>query len=309
MIIREASVLDIPSIVELLKLSLGESLLPKSEAYWRWKHIENPFGESLVLLAEENNKLIGVRAFMQWRWKQKDKIYKSLRAVDTATHPEYQGRGIFRKLTLTLVEEAQKMGFDFIFNTPNNKSKPGYLKMGWQSNGKYPIRVIPVQMMNLLLPLKKTMNLDKPRELSEEAIKFIIDVSKQYNQDRVTTEMSFDYLVWRYLKVPNLTYNWYYSPENGWIVFYRIKESGRRKELRIGNILWSYEADLYSFKRYIKKEAKKYNLNMVALGANDLGSFKPGYRINIGPELTFRKLSLDSPPLDWAPAMGDLELF
>jgi N-acetylglutamate synthase-like GNAT family acetyltransferase len=48
--IRPAHENDIPAIVELLKLSLGESLMPKSEAFWRWKHIDNPFGKSPVIL-------------------------------------------------------------------------------------------------------------------------------------------------------------------------------------------------------------------------------------------------------------------
>jgi N-acetylglutamate synthase-like GNAT family acetyltransferase len=63
--IRAANDSDIPAIIDLLKISLGETLLPKSENYWRWKHIENPFGPSPVLLAVEDNNLIGVRALQK----------------------------------------------------------------------------------------------------------------------------------------------------------------------------------------------------------------------------------------------------
>ena len=98
MIIRPATYDDTPAIIELLKKSLGESMIPKSAALWSWKHEQNPFGPSFVLLAEENNELIGVRAFMQWQWVWNDKIYRAIRAVDTATHPKHQGRGIFKKL-------------------------------------------------------------------------------------------------------------------------------------------------------------------------------------------------------------------
>ena len=95
--IREATESDIPDIVALLKKSLGESLMPKTEAYWRWKHLINPFGTSPVLLCWENDKLVGVRAFMRWEWHKGEQVYHALRAVDTATHPEYQGRGLFKK--------------------------------------------------------------------------------------------------------------------------------------------------------------------------------------------------------------------
>jgi hypothetical protein len=40
-------------MIGLLKKSLGEGLIPKSEALWNWKHEQNPFGASFVLLAEE----------------------------------------------------------------------------------------------------------------------------------------------------------------------------------------------------------------------------------------------------------------
>lgn len=64
MIIREATDSDISSIVLLLKDSLGESLTPKSEALWNWKHQTNPFGNSPILVAEDEGKLVGVRSFM-----------------------------------------------------------------------------------------------------------------------------------------------------------------------------------------------------------------------------------------------------
>src|SRR5690606_11778858 len=101
--VRHATPDDIPAIVDLLKLSLGEQLMPKSEEFWRWKHLQNPFGESPVLLAFDQDTLTGVRAFMHWRWSTNTNTYSAVRAVDTATHPEYQGRGIFRTLTQKLV--------------------------------------------------------------------------------------------------------------------------------------------------------------------------------------------------------------
>ena len=50
---------------------------------------------------------------------------RAVRAVDTATHPDFQRRGIFRNLTTTALDELAASGVDFIFNTPNDKSRPG----------------------------------------------------------------------------------------------------------------------------------------------------------------------------------------
>ena len=144
MFIRKATSEDIPAIVQLLKASLGDVSSTKSVAYWNWKHVDNPFGPSPVLVAEEDGDLIGVRAFMRGDWVQDGKVYRALRAVDTATHPAHQGKGIFKILTLQLVQDASNAGFDFIFNSPNAQSTPGYLKMGWEVWGKVPVHIRPV---------------------------------------------------------------------------------------------------------------------------------------------------------------------
>src|SRR5690242_18990664 len=117
--IRRASSGDIPKIIDVLKLSLGESLLKKSVDIWQFKHKENPFGESYVLAAEETDQLIGVRAFMSWKWQKGNKSWQAYRAVDTATHPEHQGRGIFKTLTLQALHGVGALTPCFVFNTPN----------------------------------------------------------------------------------------------------------------------------------------------------------------------------------------------
>ena len=94
--IREATHKDIPQILKVLKASLGETSSKKTEEVWRYKHIDNPFGESLVLVAEESSEMVGVRAFMRWQWQQGEQVYFAFRAVDTATHPAHQGKGICR---------------------------------------------------------------------------------------------------------------------------------------------------------------------------------------------------------------------
>ena len=147
--IREADHSDIPRILKVLKASLGESSSKKTEEVWRYKHIENPFGESLVLVAEEKDEIIGVRAFMRWQWQKGGQIYSAFRAVDTATHPDHQGKGIFKKLTLKALEIGKERGDHFVFNTPNTQSKPGYLKMGWKEVDKLKIHLRPLNLLQL----------------------------------------------------------------------------------------------------------------------------------------------------------------
>jgi GNAT superfamily N-acetyltransferase len=212
MIVREAKQEDIDSIIILLQASLGESLLKKSAEIWNFKHVINPFGESTVLLAEENNELIGVRAFMTWRWQIGNQIWNAYRAVDTATHPNHQGKGIFKKLTLQALEEIQQKRDCFVFNTPNDQSRPGYLKMGWQEVGKIKVALVPIFFYALPFLFYKKKYKSSITTLELETLCEI------HNQNLVAknvlfTPKSAQYLKWRYEENPLQDYIIFATPE------------------------------------------------------------------------------------------------
>lgn len=136
---------DIEEVLEVMRLALGESaVLERTPELFAWKHIGNPFGRSIVLVAEADGRIAGLRAFMRWELDTRngDRL-RCVRAVDTATHPDYQRRGIFKALTLAAVEEAAGDDVDLIFNTPNPKSGAGYLKMGWTEVGTVGVLAMP----------------------------------------------------------------------------------------------------------------------------------------------------------------------
>jgi GNAT superfamily N-acetyltransferase len=129
--IRRATEDDIPAILHLAHLTLGWEQSPRAEQFFRWKHLENPYGESPMWVAVQRGDIVGFRAFVPWHLRAADgRTIKAARAVDTATHPDYQRRGIFRNLTLHALDELAEHGIELIFNTPNKKSLPGYLDMG-----------------------------------------------------------------------------------------------------------------------------------------------------------------------------------
>lgn len=131
--IRALEAEDIPQLLHVVALALGSGPAgARSEAWWRWKHLQNPFGPSLVLGAFEAGELVGVRAFLRWQLSHASGLLHCARAVDTATHPRFQGRGIFRALTQAGLSQLAEQGTHLVFNTPNEKSGAGYLTMGWQ---------------------------------------------------------------------------------------------------------------------------------------------------------------------------------
>lgn len=134
---------DLDQVLQLLQASLGWVPDDVFRRYFRWKHLENPFGRSPAWVAEREGAVVGLRTFLRWRFTVGGETVEAIRAVDTATHPDVQGRGVFTRLTLDALDDLQAAGFAWIFNTPNDRSRPGYLKMGWSVLGRPPLVAAP----------------------------------------------------------------------------------------------------------------------------------------------------------------------
>jgi GNAT superfamily N-acetyltransferase len=120
---------------------MGRDNDPRFAELYRWKHELNPFGRSPTWVATDGDRIAAVRIFMRWEFLRDGHVVRAVRAVDTATDPDYQGRGLFTALTLHALDEMKADGVAFVFNTPNAQSRPGYLKMGWQEVGRLPVAV------------------------------------------------------------------------------------------------------------------------------------------------------------------------
>jgi hypothetical protein len=51
-VLRRSTPADLTQMLELVRISLGPGSVPRTEAFWRWKHEEHPFGRSPIMVAE-----------------------------------------------------------------------------------------------------------------------------------------------------------------------------------------------------------------------------------------------------------------
>jgi GNAT superfamily N-acetyltransferase len=125
---------DLPEVLEVMRLSLGESEVnQRNTDLFSWKHFDNPFGRSIILVADAGGTIAGLRAFMRWNLTTPEgDLVRCVRPVDTATHPDFRRMGIFSNLTQAALEEARADGVNLVFNTPNAQSGAGYRKLGWR---------------------------------------------------------------------------------------------------------------------------------------------------------------------------------
>jgi GNAT superfamily N-acetyltransferase len=334
MIVRAARESDRPAIIQLLKKSLGESVIPITENFWCWKHEQNAFGRSFVLLAEEHNAIIGVRAFMQWHWLWKGRTYRAIRAVDTATHPDHQGKGIFKKLTLQQVEQCKREGVHFVFNTPNESSMPGYLKMGWEKQGRMPLK------LKVLRPLSagyskffnnskyaSTINDDlSPLQEWNGSVHNLFHKFRPVDTDHVRTSISENYISWRYAHNPLYRYNYFTDSEN-YMLISRIKNHSFTRELRLVDFIL---LDPNSKGREVNARMKgqvlafcnKHSIDFISFSGRQFLSYKQFFNWlglipvrPLGPLVTLKDLNMQNQFTEllaienWNYSLGDMELF
>ncbi len=301
---------DLAEMIALLRKSLGEKLIPKSEAFFTWKHDKNPFGKSKTLLAKDEGKIIGLRTFMHWNWVRGNELVKAVRAVDTATDPAFQGKGIFRKLTMSAVESCIDDGIGLVFNTPNPISMQGYLKMGWHIAGRMPLLAGPGH----LLPAKFTLDTElKMSELFPIVPLQDIPFSNTFFHTPVTKK----YLQWRFRDCPVVTYGSVIEKDFGFV--FRLKPVKSFFEMRICEIWNADSTSAKALKKSLKNCIGQLKPAIVTCAPSPLTTFdRPLNRMlgpfKKGPLTTLRPLAqtdLDdfNQFKNWQPSIGSLELF
>lgn len=311
---------DEGAVLDLLGASLGWVPDDLYAAFFRWKHAENAFGPSAAWVAEADGRLAGFRTFLRWEWVVPGRgVVRAVRAVDTATHPDFQGRGIFSKLTLHALEEMERQGVGFVFNTPNDKSRPGYLKMGWRLVDRLPVWARPRSLLTApklagaRVPAEKwslpaTSGQPAPEVLEDDAAVARL-LATLPAPSATTTNRTPAFLRWRY-GFPALHYRAVLagaSVQEG-MAIYRLRRRGSAVEAAVCDIL-APDADervaRLLMRRIVRQSGADYAVRLSGHGPRAAWLPVPGQ----GPTFVWRHVVDTEPPPSWALVLGDIELF
>jgi GNAT superfamily N-acetyltransferase len=319
--VRRARPADHDAILELIGMALvGEPGQPGIDELFAWKHLTNPFGQSPAWVALDGERIVGFRTFMRWRFSTPTGPVPAVRAVDTATHPDYQGRGIFSQLTQHALAELRAEGVGFVFNTPNDKSGPGYLKMGWQPVGRLPTGLLPGSVRGLpriasaRVPAQRWSTPNSAGAPAPDVLADHAGVSALLAalpaQHGIGTERTASYLQWRY-GLDRLAYRAVLAGsrvEDG-LVLFRTRRRGAALELSVGDVLLPRPSAWLAarlIREALRRSGADYALGLRCLPQHGLLPL-PGQ----GPMLMWRALARETAPeLDsWRLSLGDVELF
>lgn len=203
-------------------------------AVWKWKHEDNPYGQSKVVLAIKNHQVIGVRPMMLFPLIYQNQVVPAVQFVDSAVVASERGKGIFQMICRRALAELDQT---LVFHTPNPMSYPAYLKMGWRPVGGMIRSWHPLRFSALLKYLiKKYLFLSIPRAgdvfeslKSHSAVSEFIPIgaedliaaSENSMEDQIIPQKSREWLAWR-TATPDGTRFFYFSYEQKVIIIFFI---------------------------------------------------------------------------------------
>ncbi len=314
---------DRTDVLALLRVSLGWTDENEFDRFFTWKHEQSPFGPSPGWVATVGRDIVGFRTLLPWRFDFGGRTMHAVRAVDTATHPEHRGRGIFRALTMGALDDLATDGVDFVFNTPNAQSRPGYLKMGWHDVGRIPLSVrissirAPWRMARSRVAAERWADGTGPADaasdvLADPDLDGLISPTRSRPAARLRTARSVEYLRWRYGFAP-LGYRAIALDDrvSDGVAIFRNRRRGTAVECALVEILVP-GGDASASRRLVRAVSRACDVDYVACvgGAGLTSGFVRTVRL--GPMLTQRAVRDAAPGAsmrEWDLSLGDVELF
>lgn len=306
---------ELDEVVTVCASALGWSMPEFDRELFEWKHVDNAFGRSLLLVAaddsaEPGKRIKAVRPFMRWRFAHPDgDVVSAARAVDTATLPEAQGQGLFRQLTLAGLDHLSQEKCGFVFNTPNDKSLPGYLKMGWTEAGTVRLgfgvsspKVARKLARSRIAATKPSLPTPDLGVSIEDALSLLDPAVLTTSTTGLTTDHTIETLRWRYAAGP-VTYRFLRATAAGGVVV-RLRQRGDVRELVVAQVLG--EVSRRDVARHVRNamDAVEADLCVSPSGIGKTVAVKA-----LGPTLALRRVHHDVSGADFAWSPGDIELF
>lgn len=116
---------DLPKLRDLFESSFGYR---RDEAYDVWRFLETPCGPAPTIVAEDGDRLAGSYTVSPTRLDIGGERVQGAQSLDTMTHPDYRGRGLFTRLASACFDRLTRDGYEVLYGFPNEASYPGFIR-------------------------------------------------------------------------------------------------------------------------------------------------------------------------------------
>jgi GNAT superfamily N-acetyltransferase len=99
-----------------------------SASYLEWQYVSNPHGQVIGFDAFKGEELAAHYAIIPRRYRCGARVFQAALSVNTATHPDHQGKGLFTKLANATYQAAVDRGVSFVVGVANANSVGGFVR-------------------------------------------------------------------------------------------------------------------------------------------------------------------------------------
>jgi hypothetical protein len=208
--IRDFRVNDENHIKVLFELVFKQ---PYSIDLWKWRFEQNPAGQRKIKLMWEGEKLIGQYAVSPLKMKIEGTTLNTSLSLGTMTHPDFEGKGVFKSLAKSLYQQLEEENYAGVWGFPNNNSHGAFIhSLNWKNLGIQHSLSIPASKLKTE-KIIQDFTLFEVKRFSNEHSDFI---KRSRNLDlTVYVAKDCDYLNWRFVDKPNVTYHRYFGNFGG----------------------------------------------------------------------------------------------
>jgi len=96
--------------------------------YLKWLYVDNPDGKAFGFDARNEGVLAAHYVCVPARAMINGRPVRVLLSLNTATHPQFQGKGLFTKLAAMTYDAAALAGFEGVYGVANANSTPGFIR-------------------------------------------------------------------------------------------------------------------------------------------------------------------------------------
>ncbi len=102
-----------------------------------WRYRDNPAGQVIGADAWDGERLAAHYVACPLEARIDGHVVRGLISLNTATHPDYQGRGLFTQLAEAAYGLGAEAGYSFVIGVANANSTPGFLRrLAFQDVGR-----------------------------------------------------------------------------------------------------------------------------------------------------------------------------
>ncbi len=316
MVIKDYFKGDEEKIIELFELVFNRKMTIEQ---WRWRFENNPAGKYMIKLMWVGEKLVGHVAVSPIYVKINGEQVLTSHCLATMTHPEYSGKGIFKKLSLALFHKQEnELNSKAIWAFPNNNSHYVFVKsLGWKDIAVvHTLGIKPEKVVSL----DTAVEILEFQEFNDSHVSFIEDITKNA---KVKVDRNLDYLDWRYCQKPSVSYKKFEIKKDGKIVgliISKVYKSVVEGKFEL-NLVEVFFVDYNALPESIIEISKLYDLNFERItlwknlsDPNHIQLEKIGFKLTL-PQTYFGSRTVDAfqtvfnDPRNWLIAMGDSDVF